>query len=73
MLFSIRKYHRNQLIEGHPFLTGTAILEVQVLLQVNNCGYNDFYNFRKTILMHYLLLLTFNSKYLLVKSSRANF
>ena len=32
-----------------------------------------FYNFSKRILMNYLFLLNFNSKYLLVKSSNANF
>jgi len=73
MLFSICEYHRHQLIEGNTFLIGMAILRVQVLLKVNNYGYNDFYNFSKRILTHYLFLLNFNSKYLYVKSSSANF
>jgi hypothetical protein len=40
---------RNQLIAGHSFLMGMAILNVQVLLKVNNYGYNEFYNFRKRV------------------------
>jgi len=59
---AVCEYHRNQLIAGHTFLMGVAILTVQVLLKVNNYGYNDFYNFSKKILMHYLFLLNFNSK-----------
>jgi hypothetical protein len=73
MLLSTWEYYTNQLTEGHAFLTGMAILKVQVLLTVNNYGYNDFYNFTKKILMHYVFLLHFNSKYLLVKSNSANF
>jgi len=73
MLFSICEYHRHQLIEDHTFLMGMAILQVQVLLKVNNYGYNDFYNFSKRVLMHHLFPLNFNSKYLYVKSSSANF
>jgi len=44
---AVCEYHRNQLIAGHTFLMGMAILTVQVLLKVNNYGYNDFLQFQQ--------------------------
>jgi hypothetical protein len=70
---AVCEYHRNQLSAGHTFLMGMAILKVKDLLKVNNYGFNNFYNFSRRILMHYLFPLNFNSKYLFVKSSSANF